>query len=53
MKKLLFISMLILSLLGNLNAQEEADVLSLITNGALSKDTQGVKVLSPDEKKKL
>ncbi|MDD7091668.1 hypothetical protein [Campylobacter sp.] len=53
MKKLLFSSVLVASLASSLFATDGADLLASVTNGKISDNSPGVKVLSLDEAKQV
>ena len=53
MKKFLFLSFLVVSLASSLFATDGADLLSKLTNGKISDNSLGVKMLSLDEAKQV
>ncbi|MDY4154589.1 hypothetical protein [Campylobacter sp.] len=53
MKNFLFLSFLVVSLASSLFATDGADLLSKLTNGKLSDNSPGVKVLSLKEAKQV
>ena len=53
MKKFLFLSFLVASLASSLFATDGADLLASLTNGKISDNSPGVKVLSLEEAKQV
>ena len=53
MKKFLFLSFLVASLTSSLFATDGSDLLSKLTNGKISDNSPGVKVLSLEEAKQV